>query len=476
MSALRMLLLLVLAALVSSEAAAQDPSALELAYQKEFAYLRAEKAGLESHLAELDESTARERAQARAEVDALQSRVIALQVEADRLTDTLSDLERRSDSALEANEAVTTTLIQARSSLEAPGFDLGPETTDIHEQGAQLIHAYATAAERVRQGRGVHTEQGSFFLTDGTKVEGHIVHLGNVAAFGVSEQGAGALAPAGQGHLRLWPEPAADTARALLAGDKPSTLRAFLYESTNKRVDDPEAWSPSDLIEEGGVIGVVILVLGALAMLMVVLRFFSLRRLAGKGEELLGAVAARVRLGQLTEAEAMCQRSHSAQGRVMLAVLRRLGQSREVVEDAAAQAILAEAPRIQRFGTAIPVIAAVAPLLGLLGTVTGMIATFDIITKFGTGDPGMLSSGISEALVTTQLGLVVAIPSLLLGNLLAARASALMESLDRSALELANIRVPGPRDGDGMEEPEVEDPPSEAGAEPSALEAVASHA
>ena len=64
----------------------------------------------------------------------------------------------------------------------------------------------------------------------------------------------------------------------------------------------------------------------------------------------------------------------------------------------------------------------IAPLLGLLGTVTGMISTFDIITEFGTGDPKLLSSGISIALVTTEVGLAVAIPGLIIGSLLDRRA------------------------------------------------------
>jgi len=87
------------------------------------------------------------------------------------------------------------------------------------------------------------------------------------------------------------------------------------------------------------------------------------------------------------------------------------------------------------------VVAAVAPLLGLLGTVTGMIATFDIITEFGTGDPGMLSGGISEALITTQLGLVVAIPAVLLGNLLKGRADAIEGRIERDALRVVNQLV-----------------------------------
>jgi biopolymer transport protein ExbB len=85
------------------------------------------------------------------------------------------------------------------------------------------------------------------------------------------------------------------------------------------------------------------------------------------------------------------------------------------------------------------VVAAVAPLLGLLGTVTGMIATFDIITEFGTGNPKLLSSGISVALVTTELGLVVAIPALLIGNLLSAWSEGIKDEMDRSALHVTNI-------------------------------------
>ena len=76
----------------------------------------------------------------------------------------------------------------------------------------------------------------------------------------------------------------------------------------------------------------------------------------------------------------------------------------DALMDTAESALLEEKSKLDRFSSAIVVIAAVAPLLGLLGTVTGMISTFEIITEHGTGDPKMLSSGISEALITTQLG------------------------------------------------------------------------
>ncbi len=86
------------------------------------------------------------------------------------------------------------------------------------------------------------------------------------------------------------------------------------------------------------------------------------------------------------------------------------------------QAILKERPIIRRFLPTVAIFAAVSPLLGLLGTVSGMIETFQSITLFGTGDPKLMSGGISKALVTTELGLIVAIPLMLFHSWLAGSA------------------------------------------------------
>ncbi|TIH15923.1 MotA/TolQ/ExbB proton channel family protein [Marinifilum sp. JC120] len=86
--------------------------------------------------------------------------------------------------------------------------------------------------------------------------------------------------------------------------------------------------------------------------------------------------------------------------------------------------------RIMRFIGTIIILAAIAPLLGLLGTVTGMITTFDVIAQFGTGNARALASGISEALVTTQSGLVIAVPGLILGGLLFRHAEKLKDRME----------------------------------------------
>ncbi len=94
-------------------------------------------------------------------------------------------------------------------------------------------------------------------------------------------------------------------------------------------------------------------------------------------------------------------------------------------------------PELRRSLAVIPVLAAVAPLLGLLGTVTGMIETFDVIALFGTGNARAMAGGISVALVTTQSGLLVAIPGMLLAAMLARRARGLEMRLDEASAVLA---------------------------------------
>ncbi len=95
--------------------------------------------------------------------------------------------------------------------------------------------------------------------------------------------------------------------------------------------------------------------------------------------------------------------------------------------------IMRSAPSIERGVGSIKLIASVAPLLGLLGTVVGMIATFQAITLFGTGDPKLMANGISEALVTTMLGLVVAIPTLFAHSIVNSKSRRLIQVLEEQS-------------------------------------------
>ena len=125
--------------------------------------------------------------------------------------------------------------------------------------------------------------------------------------------------------------------------------------------------------------------------------------------------------------------------RVLMAGLKYCEKQREEMENALQEAILKEIPPMERFLASLGMLAAIAPLLGLLGTVTGMIDTFHVITLYGTGDPRLMSGGISEALVTTMLGLSVAIPLMLSQTLLNRAVDRRVGEMEEKAVSLVNI-------------------------------------
>ncbi|NIA08291.1 MAG: MotA/TolQ/Exb proton channel [Nitrospiraceae bacterium] len=125
--------------------------------------------------------------------------------------------------------------------------------------------------------------------------------------------------------------------------------------------------------------------------------------------------------------------------RVLLAGIRGRDMEREDMENILQEAILNEIPGLERFLSTLGMLGAIAPLLGLLGTVTGMINTFHVITYYGTGDPRMMSAGISEALVTTMLGLTAAIPIMIFHTLISKRVENIIAQMEEKAVTLVNI-------------------------------------
>ncbi len=420
-----------------------DPHAddsLFAAYKKEFAYLEAQKQALEERLAKLER---RERSQvgaAQGELDGLQGRLLSLQTEADRLQETLADVERNADQMGEGGEVVATTVEQANATFEKWDRKVEVPEKDGKPRYAEAVTAlFDTGTELLAEHQSVRSKQGEFFLPDGAKTKGEIVMVGNVAAYGVAKDAAGALAPAGNGRLKLWKKDASASARAVAKGEQPGVLEAFLFESLEKAVEEQREKTWLDIVNSGGVIAWVIVGLGILGLLLVLGRVLILWRAGANTRGLIAQVGKMVVAGDVDGARKRCEEANGSAARVLSRTLSHIDVDREELEDVVAESILHELPTLERFGSAILVFAAVAPLLGLLGTVTGMISTFDIITEFGTGDPKLLSGGISEALVTTQLGLIVAIPLLLIGNVLKGWAGNITTHMERGALRLMNL-------------------------------------
>lgn len=428
----------------AQESGGTDP--LVAAFQKEFVFLDNEARLLGQRIQEVEQDGERRVAEAQAELQQLEAQLLRLNSEVDRRSEELRIVEQERSSAQDATDTITSIITQATLRLENNGIpsfgqtsqDRAGSLTEMEETEAELAYVFDRSFELLEELQSVRDETGKFYLKDGTQVDGTLVHIGAVASFGVSDQTGGTLAPAGGGQLRLADESTAPVARELAAGGRPATLPLFLYESLDQMVETAGGKTIRETIEGGGIIGIVIIAIGAVAALLVILRAIFLAVASRGDQRLVDTVARHVHSGSNAAAAKAGERLRGPVGRVIRATVRGLQSEPEKIDDVISESILNEQPQLERFGSAISVFAAVAPLLGLLGTVTGMIATFDIITEFGTGDPKLLSGGISEALITTELGLIVAIPTLLIGNLLTSWSDRIVSSLEISALRIVN--------------------------------------
>jgi biopolymer transport protein ExbB len=422
-------------------AAAPAPTVnVEQAYRREFALLEAQKRELTARVAEIRRQTEAQKSRLESEVAALENRVFAERAEAETATEDLTRIEQAAFALAENAGFIDATLDQARSTLAGFGNEsLSADDFAARDDLAKLQGMFEQGIAQLGQLGQIRREAGAFFLADGTEVQGQIVLYGNIAAFGVSEQGSGALVPAGGGRFRLWKDPAAESAQALAQNQLPATLQTYLFENANTAVLDPEDKTFVNEMKKGGLIGYIILLLGLSAGILVVLRALFLQRAGASIHNIMDGVSPAVRAHRIDDAIAAAKRFKGSAARVVTAALRNLDRDREHLEDIVSESILHESTHLNRFGAYILMIAAVAPLLGLLGTVTGMIQTFDVITEFGTSDPKLLSGGIATALVTTMQGLIVAIPALLFGSLLNGWAESIKDDMEKSALKVVNL-------------------------------------
>lgn len=189
-------------------------------------------------------------------------------------------------------------------------------------------------------------------------------------------------------------------------------------------------------ISAGGLLVWPILGIGAVALLLAFERFITLSRLRRSSPAELQHILGHAEKGEWEACRTLLKKRSTPTARVLTATLKKAQGSAAALEKSMEEALMIELAKMERFLPTMQTLAAVAPLLGLLGTVTGMINTFQVITLFGTGDPHMLSGGISEALVTTQLGLAVAIPIMMLHHLLNSRVDRLANDMEEKGTAL----------------------------------------
>ena len=182
-----------------------------------------------------------------------------------------------------------------------------------------------------------------------------------------------------------------------------------------------------------------IIALAVLALLLMIERLFTLYVRNRGDDRSVARILTAARAGNLAEANAAASKVSGTAGRVLAACLARRAAGQHAMEDAIQEQLLHELPRLQRFLGALAVLAAVEPLLGLLGTVTGIIQTFGVIQAFGNANPALMAGGISEALITTAAGLIIAIPILLIHSMLRGRVDRIVADAEKHAATLLNL-------------------------------------
>lgn len=194
-----------------------------------------------------------------------------------------------------------------------------------------------------------------------------------------------------------------------------------------------------EFIIKGGPVMVPLLLCSVISLSIIVERFLSLRRTRILRYDVLQRIEELLRDRKIPEASTLCKRYPSSMTRILLAAILNHDKSRqeikEIIEDAGRQ----EMPVLERYLTILGTIASISVLLGLLGTVSGMIRTFNAIAALGYGHPEALAAGISEALVATATGLAIAIPTLVMYNYFTSKTDSLVIEMEKNSLRMLSI-------------------------------------
>ncbi|MBZ0331267.1 MotA/TolQ/ExbB proton channel family protein [Halomonas sp. ANAO-440] len=354
--------------------------------------------------------------EARAAHELAETRNAELQAEAQALSERQDELEARQEEQGDDLEAILASLVRhsgelrddlAESWLTLGGAGLPPRLEDAEVLELEHLEAFAESlvALTVDTARVVRFES-PVAAASGEITPRQVIRLGDFAAF---TDGHLLRRGADDGVLSVVERTPREVA-ASLADFHAGESRSLALDPTRGQVMAALAQRPSlvERFHQGGAVGYVVVGLGAIGLLVALLQYAYLLKVS---------LAMRRQLRDLT-----ALRGDNPLGRV-LQRFRKLQDEPvpEALEARLDEAVLAELPKLERGQPLVKLLAAVAPLLGLLGTVTGMIVTFQAITVFGTGDPQLMAGGISQALVTTVLGLITAVPLLFAHTALAGR-------------------------------------------------------
>ena len=338
---------------------------------------------------------------------------------------------RIDESELQEHEAIISAAEQILESTSVPDS----------ERFATQIKVLQASLKRVENIVGGYKFSGKALGENDKAVEGNFILVGPFAFFGDGGANVGfsqgrpnAAYPLVKGE-GLLPETIATISAVTKSG-----VGLLPIDST-----EGDAFKLSQLTEtivehalKGGTTIYIILLLALCALLVAIFKLFEIASVKRPRSGALQQMLDHLNSGKKQEALEIANSVDGPFGDLLVAGVEHHDEEKELLEEILYERLLAAQPKLERFLAFIALTAGAAPLLGLLGTVTGMIKTFKLITVFGTGDAASLSSGISEALITTEYGLYVAIPALLAQALLTRQAKGKLGEMEQASVAFVN--------------------------------------
>ncbi|MEM7199423.1 MAG: MotA/TolQ/ExbB proton channel family protein [Planctomycetota bacterium] len=366
--------------------------------------------------------------------------------------DYLRELETRIHAAEEA---------RYQPAIEAATLAVDNDELTEKERFDRQVAAIIQSLDRVEEVLGASTFEGG--ATDAAKElkEGTFLVAGPVALFRSNDGATVGTVVKPVGLVEPNAVPFANPETAALAGQLIATGRGTLpVDPSLGDAHKVEATNETFIehVQKGGPVMVPIFVMAGAALLVAIYKWIALTLTRKPGRRQLSRLLQAVEKDDPQEAEQQAKAMGGPVGEMLTAGVHHMREPRDLIEEVMYEDVLRTRLKVQRLLPFIAICAAAAPLLGLLGTVTGIIDTFKLITAFGSGDVKSLSGGISEALITTKFGLIVAIPSLLLHAYLSRKARAIVGSMESAAVAFVNQVSKTPHHRARMAAPRAEVP------------------
>ncbi|MCF7954821.1 MAG: MotA/TolQ/ExbB proton channel family protein [Phycisphaerae bacterium] len=320
---------------------------------------------------------------------------------------------------------------------------LAPENANFSELDIFKVQAsaFSRSLDRLEESVGGCAFDGTAVDENGKMHVGRFVLVGPAAVFrsndgqvvGNVELRMGSLKPAVISYGNEDDSSAASKLVAISRGNfpiDPSGGNAHKMEETNETF--------LAHIQKGGPVMYPIFIMAGAALLVAIFKWFGLSLTRKPSKKQIDSLLKAVTAHNEKEIHDISDSIKGPVGEMLKTAVEHIKEPRDLIEEVMYEKVLATRLKLERFLPFIAICAASAPLLGLLGTVTGIINTFKLLTVFGSGDVKALSGGISEALITTEFGLIVAIPSLLLHAFLSRKAKGMINQMEKAAVALIN--------------------------------------